>query len=38
MKKQPTIFHITYHKAGSQWVAEILKHCAPERLLLQSGG
>lgn len=35
MKKQintcPTVFHITHHKAGSQWVAEILKYCALER-------
>lgn len=30
----PTIFHITHHKAGSQWVAEILKHAAPERIIL----
>jgi len=30
----PTIFHITHHKAGSQWVAEILKHAAPERVVL----
>lgn len=27
----PTVFHITHHKAGSQWVAEILKYCALER-------
>lgn len=27
----PTIFHITHWKAGSQWVAEILKQSAPER-------
>lgn len=29
----PTIFHITHWKAGSQWVAEILKHSAPERFV-----
>jgi lipopolysaccharide transport system ATP-binding protein len=30
-----TILHITHHKAGSQWVAEVLKHCvAPQRLVL----
>ncbi len=29
----PTIFHITHPKAGSQWVAEILKHGAPERFV-----
>ena len=31
MNTYPTVFHITHHKAGSQWVAEILKHCALER-------
>ena len=31
MQRFPTVFHITHHKAGSQWVAEILKHCALER-------
>lgn len=30
---QPTVFHITHWKAGSQWVAEILKHSAPDRFL-----
>ena len=29
----PTIFHITHWKAGSQWVAEILKQSAPERFI-----
>jgi len=29
----PTVFHITHVKAGSQWVAEILKHSAPERFV-----
>jgi hypothetical protein len=34
-QEQPTIFHITHHKAGSQWVAEVLKYCvAPERIVL----
>ena len=28
---QPTVFHVTHHKSGSQWVAEILQQCAPER-------
>ncbi len=28
---QPTVFHITHWRAGSQWVAEILKHVAPDR-------
>jgi hypothetical protein len=31
--KPPTIFHITHWKAGSQWVAEILKQSAPERFI-----
>lgn len=30
---QPTIFHITHVKSGSQWVMQILKECAPERLI-----
>jgi lipopolysaccharide transport system ATP-binding protein len=34
MKKRPTVFHITHHKAGSQWVAEVLKFCAPDRIVL----
>ena len=34
MRSQPTIFHITHHKAGSQWVAEILKQSAPNRIVL----
>jgi lipopolysaccharide transport system ATP-binding protein len=29
----PTVFHITHWKAGSQWIAEILKHCAPQRFI-----
>ncbi len=33
MTKIPTIFHITHWKAGSQWVAEILKQSAPERFV-----
>lgn len=28
-RNAPVILHITHHKAGSQWVAEILKHCVP---------
>lgn len=28
-----TIFHITHWKAGSQWIAEILKNSAPERFI-----
>ena len=33
--EQPTIFHITHQKAGSQWVREILKYSAPERFVSQ---
>jgi hypothetical protein len=32
-KTNPTIFHITHWKAGSQWIAEILKNSAPERFV-----
>lgn len=33
MTTSPTIFHITHWKAGSQWVAEILKHSARDRFV-----
>jgi len=33
LKRPPTIFHITHWKAGSQWVAEILKLSASERFV-----
>ena len=33
MNHQPTVFHITHFKAGSQWVAEILKACVPDRFV-----
>jgi len=33
LKNPPTIFHITHWKAGSQWIAEILKQSAPERFI-----
>lgn len=29
----PTIFHITHVKSGSQWVMQVLKECAPQRLV-----
>jgi hypothetical protein len=35
MNQLPTVFHITHWKAGSQWVREILKFCAPDRFLPQ---
>lgn len=33
MDEQPTVFHITHIKSGSQWIAEILKHSAPDRFV-----
>lgn len=30
---QPTIFHITHWKAGSQWVSKILSELVPERIV-----
>ena len=33
MDKLPTVFHITHHKAGSQWVLQVLRDCAPERVV-----
>ena len=29
----PTIIHVTHPKAGSQWVAQILADCAPDRIV-----
>jgi hypothetical protein len=29
----PTIFHITHHKAGSQWVYQVLQDIAPDRIV-----
>ena len=34
VQSHPTVFHFTHIKAGSQWVAEVLKHSAPERIAL----
>jgi len=31
--QKTTVFHLTHVKSGSQWVAEILKHSAPERFV-----
>lgn len=31
---RPTVFHITHPKAGSQWVAEVLKLSAPRRFII----
>ena len=30
---KPTVFHLTHHKAGSQWVKEVLFDAAPRRLI-----
>ena len=38
MNSQPTIFHITHPKAGSQWVAEVLKYTALERFVQPQNG
>lgn len=35
---QPTVFHLTQYKCGSQWVAEILKWCAYRRCVLPEEG
>ena len=35
LSDQPTVFHITHQKAGSQWVREILKFSVPERFVPQ---
>lgn len=32
-EKQPTVFHVTHWKAGSQWVYGILQACAPTRVV-----
>jgi hypothetical protein len=29
----PTIFHITMHKAGSQWIRHLLSKCAPDLIV-----
>ncbi|NES73452.1 MAG: sulfotransferase domain-containing protein [Okeania sp. SIO2D1] len=34
MDDRLTVFHITHQKAGSQWVAAVLKLCAPDRYVL----
>lgn len=33
LKNDPTIFHITHPKSGSQWVRQVLQECAPERFI-----
>lgn len=32
-EQQPTVFHITHWKAGSQWVMAVLAGCAPTRIV-----
>lgn len=29
----PTVFHVTHYKAGSQWVLQVLKDAAPDRIV-----
>jgi Sulfotransferase domain len=29
----PTIFHLTHHKAGSQWIYHLLRLCLPQRII-----
>ena len=31
--REPTIFHITHPKAGSQWVMQVLHECVPDRFV-----
>lgn len=31
--REPTIFHITHPKAGSQWIMQVLHECVPERFV-----
>src|ERR1700748_1477685 len=33
MTGSPTIFHITQHKAGSQWIFQLLQRCAREKIV-----
>lgn len=33
MSEQPTVFHITHVKSGSQWVYQVLNECAPARIV-----
>ncbi len=32
-RENPTIFHVTQWKAGSQWIGRILKECVPDRIV-----
>jgi lipopolysaccharide transport system ATP-binding protein len=32
-RNQPTVFHVTHWKAGSQWAYAVLQACAPERIV-----
>ncbi|MFT7686575.1 MAG: hypothetical protein ACI9FB_001920 [Candidatus Azotimanducaceae bacterium] len=32
-EKQPAVFHITHHKAGSQWIKEVLRQSTSGRLI-----
>lgn len=37
-EEAPTIFHITHWKAGSMWLADILRQCAPSRIVTPQWG
>ncbi|MFZ5855775.1 MAG: sulfotransferase domain-containing protein [Chloroflexota bacterium] len=32
-QNQPTVFHVTHWKAGSQWIYGVLQMCAPDRIV-----
>jgi lipopolysaccharide transport system ATP-binding protein len=36
--REPTVFHATHYKAGSQWIHRILHWCAPERIVPPRAG
>lgn len=36
--QQPTVFHLTHWKAGSQWVLGVLSGCAPQRIVMPKVG
>ena len=35
VSSDPTVFHLTHPKAGSQWIREMLKYAAPNRFVGQ---
>lgn len=38
MNVNPTIFHITHYKAGSQWIYQVLRLCQPDRVVTPKVG